>query len=179
VREAGPSPARVGDDERGIDAAIAEVWAGGLCDARPGGGHLAAVPHRGEQHADAHVGTLELRATFRDTINEESCPPGVPVPAQVECFRFDGDGVVPGLGKATLAWHLIDDLTDGLSCEHFNFTTIVVKVAGKGEIDASLTDPKRHCWTRPPLVAGPLGARSPAAREATQEHRAISRSRRT
>ena len=102
------------------------------------------------------LGALELRATFRDTLNEESCPPGAPVPAQVECFRFDGDGVVPGLGKATVAWHLIDDLTDGLSCEHFNFTTIVVKVAGKGEIDASLTDPKTHCWTRPPLVAGPF-----------------------
>jgi HYR domain-containing protein len=103
------------------------------------------------------LGTLELRATFRDTLNEESCPSGVPVPAQVECFRFDGDGVVPGLGKATVTWQLIDDLTDGLSCEHFNFTTIVVKVAGKGEIDASLTDPKTHCWTRPPVVAGPFG----------------------
>ena len=102
-------------------------------------------------------GAFELRATFRDTLNEESCPAGVPVPAQVECFRFDGDGVVPGLGKATVAWHLIDDLTDGLSCQHFNFTTIVVKVAGKGEIDASLSDPKTHCWGKPPLVAGPFG----------------------
>jgi HYR domain len=103
------------------------------------------------------LAALELRATFRDTLNEESCPPGAPVPAQVECFRFDGDGVVPGLGKATVTWQLIDDLTDGLPCQHFNFTTVVVKVAGKGEIDASLTDPKTHCWTRPPVVAGPFG----------------------
>jgi hypothetical protein len=64
--------------------------------------------------------------------------------------------VVPGLGKATVTWQLIDDVADGLSCQRFNFTTIVVKVAGKGEIDASLTDPKAHCWTRPPLVAGPF-----------------------
>ena len=56
-----------------------------------------------------------------------------------------------------MTWQLIDDLTDGLSCQHFNFTPIVVKVAGKGEIDASLTDPKTHCWTRPPVVTGPFG----------------------
>jgi hypothetical protein len=102
-------------------------------------------------------GALELRATFTDAFYEESCPPGPPGPAQAECFVFNGQGVVPGLGKATMSWHLIDDLTDGLSCQHFNFTTIVVKVAGKGEIDASLTDPKTHCWPIPPVVAGPFG----------------------
>ena len=101
-------------------------------------------------------GTLQLRATFAYIFNEESCPPGVSVPAQVECFRFDGQGVVSGLGKATVTWHLIDDLADGLSCQHFNFTTIVVKVTGKGEIRASLIDPKTHCWTRPPVMAGPF-----------------------
>jgi HYR domain len=103
------------------------------------------------------LGALQLHATFMDSFNDESCPSGTPVPAQVECFVFAGQGVVPGLGKATVAWHLIDDLTDGLSCQHFNFRTIVVKVAGKGEIDASVTDPKTHCWTRPPVVAGPFG----------------------
>lgn len=120
-------------------------------------GILMLIPTGASSTPRRTLGALELRATFRDTLNEESCPPGAPVPAQVECFRFDGDGVVPGLGKATVAWQLIDDLTDGLSCEHFNFTTIVVKVAGKGEIDASLTDPKTHCWARPPVVAGPFG----------------------
>ena len=103
------------------------------------------------------LGALQLRATFTDAFYEEFCPAGTPVPSQVECFVFAGQGVVPGLGKATVTWQLIDDLTDGLSCQHFNFTTIVVKVAGKGEIDASLTDPKTHCWTRPPVVAGPFG----------------------
>jgi HYR domain-containing protein len=101
------------------------------------------------------LGTLELHATFKDAFYEEACPPG-PVPVQVECFAFAGRGVVTGLGKATVTWHLVDDLADGLSCQHFYFTTIVVKVAGKGEIDASLTDPKTHCWTRPPVVAGPF-----------------------
>jgi HYR domain len=102
------------------------------------------------------LGTLQVRATFADAFYEESCPPGATVSAQVECFVFAGKGVVPGLGKTTVNWQLIDDVTDGLSCQHFNFTTIVVKVAGKGEIDASLIDPKTHCWTRPPLVAGPF-----------------------
>jgi len=120
-------------------------------------GILLLIPTGASSTPTRTLAALELRATFRDTLNEESCPPGAPVPAQVECFRFDGDGVVPGLGKATVTWQLIDDLTDGLSCQHFNFTTIVVKVAGKGEIDASLTDPKTHCWTRPPVVAGPFG----------------------
>lgn len=101
-------------------------------------------------------GALELRATFADAFYEEPCPAGAPVPAQVECFVFAGKAVVPGLGKATVSWQLIDDLRDGLSCQHFNFTTIVVKVAGKGEIDASLTDPQAQCWTRPPVIAGPF-----------------------
>ena len=100
------------------------------------------------------LGALSFTRRSGTPSNEESCPSGAPVPAQVECFRFDGDGVVPGLGKVTVAWQLIDDLSDGLSCQHFNFTTIVVKVAGKGEIDASLTDPKTHCWPRPPLRGG-------------------------
>ena len=58
------------------------------------------------------LGALELRATFKDVFNDEFCPPGAPVPAQVECFVFAGRGVVPGLGRATVTWHLIDDLTD-------------------------------------------------------------------
>src|SRR5262245_45327455 len=86
------------------------------------------------------VGTVQLRATFADTFYEDACPPGVPLPSQKECFSFAGKSVVPGLGKATVTWMLIDDLSDGLSCQHFSFTTIVVNVANKGEIDASLTD---------------------------------------
>ena len=120
-------------------------------------GILLLIPTGASSTPTRTSGALQLRATFTDGFYEESCPPGVPVPAQVECFVFAGKGVVPGLGKATVTWQLIVDLTDGLSCQHFNFTTIVVKVAGKGEIDASLTDPKTHCWTRPPSVAGPFG----------------------
>jgi HYR domain len=101
-------------------------------------------------------GALEVRATFTDAFYEGPCPPGTPVPTQVECFLFNGHGVVPGLGKATVTWELIDDLSDGLPCQHFNFTTVVVKVVGKGEIDASLTDPRTHCWKVPPVVAGPF-----------------------
>src|SRR6476659_1753246 len=120
-------------------------------------GILLLIPTGASSTPMRTLGALQLRATFTDAFYEESCPPGAPVPAQVECFVFAGKGVVPGLGKATVTWHLIDDVTDGLSCQHFNFTTIVVKVAGKGEIYGSLTDPKTHCWTRPPVVAGPFG----------------------
>jgi HYR domain len=117
---------------------------------------LLLIPTGANSTPTLTLGAFQLHATFKDAFYEESCPPGVPVPAQVECFVFAGKGVVPGLGKATVTWQLIDDLTDGLSCQHFNFTTIVVKVAGKGEIHASLTDPKTHCWKVPPVVAGPF-----------------------
>jgi HYR domain len=118
---------------------------------------LLLIPTGASSTPTRTLGALELRATFKDAFYEESCPPGAaPLPAQVECFVFAGKGVVAGLGKATVAWHLIDDLTDGLPCQHFNFTTVVIKVAGKGEIDASLTDPKEHCWKVPPVVSGPF-----------------------
>jgi HYR domain len=119
-------------------------------------GILLLVPTGASSTPTRTFGAYQLRATFMDAFYEEPCPPGVPVPAQVECFVFAGKSVVPGLGKATVTWQLIDDVTDGLSCQHFNFTTIVVNVAGKGEIDVSLTDPQAHCWTRPPVVAGPF-----------------------
>lgn len=120
-------------------------------------GNLLLIPTGASGTPTRTLAALQLRATFTDAFYEEPCPAGVPAPAQVECFVFAGKGVVPGLGKATVTWQLIDDLTDGLSCQHFKFTTIVVKVAGKGEIDASLTDPKTHCWPIPPVVAGPFG----------------------
>jgi hypothetical protein len=119
-------------------------------------GILLLIPTGASSAPTRTLGAVQLRATFTDTFYEESCPPGAPALAQVECFAFAGQGVVPGLGKATVTWHLIDDLTDGLSCQHFNFTTIVVTVPGRGEIDASLIDPRTHCWTRPPVVTGPF-----------------------
>ena len=101
-------------------------------------------------------GTLQLRGTFNDALYENACPPGAPRSSNTECFTVAGHGLVPGLGKATVTWMLIADVSGGLSCEHFDFTTIVVEVAGKGKIDASLTDPKAHCWPRPPAVYGPF-----------------------
>jgi hypothetical protein len=101
-------------------------------------------------------GTLQLRATFKDALYENACPPGAPRSPNTECFTVTGGGLVPGLGKATVTWMLIADVSSGLSCEHFDFTTIVVDVAGKGKIEASLTDPKTHCWPRPPAVYGPF-----------------------
>jgi len=102
------------------------------------------------------LGTLQLHATFTDTLYENACPPGAPRSSNTECFTVAGHGLVPGLGKATVTWTLIADVSGGLSCEHFDFTTIVVEVAGKGKVDASITDAKTHCWPRPPAVYGPF-----------------------
>ena len=115
------------------------------------GGASGAAPRRAS-------GTLQLRATFRDTLYENACPPGTPRSPNTECFTVTGHGLVAGLGKATVTWMLIADVSSGLSCQHFDFTTIVVDVAGKGKIDASLTDPKTHCWPRPPALYGPFEA---------------------
>jgi hypothetical protein len=101
-------------------------------------------------------GTLQLRGAFKDTLYENACPPGAPRSSNTECFTVAGHALVPGLGKATVTWMLIADVSSGLSCQHFDFTTIVVEVAGKGKIEASLTDPKTLCWPRPPAVYGPF-----------------------
>ena len=54
-------------------------------------------------------------------------------------------GVVPGLGRATVTYTIIND-ENVSSCFHFDFTTAVIDVAGRGAIQASLTDPKTRCW---------------------------------
>jgi len=115
-------------------------------------GCLLLLPSGGSGARTRTSGTLQLRGKFTDTFVD--CPSGQS--ADKECFTVAGKSVVPGLGKATIAWNWIADVSGGYSCQHFDFTTIVVKVAGKGEIDASLTDPKTHCWGLPPAVYGPF-----------------------
>ena len=138
---------------------LRRYWLAAFTTLALGASILLVIPTGASSTPTRTLGALELRATFKDAFYEESCPPGAaPVPAQVECFVFAGKGVVPGLGRAPVTWQLIDDLSDGLPCQHFNFTTVVIKVAGKGEIDASVTDPKTHCWKVPPVVAGPFVA---------------------
>jgi hypothetical protein len=151
----------------------------GLATLALAAGILPLFPTGASSTPTRTLAALELRARFRDTLNEESCPLGAPVPAQVECFRFDGDGVVPGLGKATVTWQLIDDLTDGLTCQHFNFTTVVVKVRGKARSTRRSPIRKRTAGRIRLSWLDRSGARSPEARGGTQEHRAICRPRRT
>jgi hypothetical protein len=119
-------------------------------------GITLVIPSGAGGAAPRTLGTLPLRATFKETFYEDVCPPGWPS-STTECFDFSGKGIVPGLGTATVNWKLISDISSGLSCQHFAFTTIVITVAGKGAIDASLTDLKTHCWQRPPAVYGPFG----------------------
>jgi HYR domain len=92
------------------------------------------------------VGTLQLQAQFHTAWNSIACPPQTS-PSN-GCFRFSGDAIVPGLGRATVAYTVLDD-EPARGCHHFDFTPVVVGVDGKGQIDATLVDPKTKCLVAP------------------------------
>jgi hypothetical protein len=91
---------------------------------------LAAV------RADADsVGTLQVKGTFRANYNLVGCPAGTP--ATTICFReVSGGSIVPGLGKVTTAYTLLQD-DFGSACAHVH-AQIPILVAGKGEIDLAM-----------------------------------------
>jgi hypothetical protein len=79
--------------------------------------------------------TLQLRAVFSVSGLAFPCPAGTPNTEQ--CFQFQGQGTVPGLG------HVAEQYTatmsnEGSSCQLLSFTPDVLTVAGKGEIDVSI-----------------------------------------
>jgi hypothetical protein len=86
-------------------------------------------------------GTLQLHALFTGKWAGVACPAGTPV--TTSCYLFTGDGVVPGLGRATETYTTLLNQAD--NCTHSTFTPVVIAVAGKGEIDGSLTDPYTPC----------------------------------
>ena len=91
-------------------------------------------------------GTLQLEAQFHLKWSNVACPPGTS-PSN-GCFLFAGNGVAPGLGLATVTYTLLDD-EPVPGCHHFDFTPVAISVAGKGQIDATLVDPKTKCLVAP------------------------------
>src|SRR5262249_42628100 len=87
-------------------------------------------------------GTLQLQAVFQGKWHAVDCPPGTP--QSTGCYLNVGSGTVSGLGNAsetyTLFWNQADP-----NCTHSTYTTAVIAVQGKGELDASLTDPYTPC----------------------------------
>lgn len=82
------------------------------------------------------VGTLQVTGTFRANYKQIDCAAGTP--ATTSCFRevSVGDWVIPGLGKVTTAYTVIQD-GFGSACAHVH-AQIPIVVAGKGEIDLAM-----------------------------------------
>jgi hypothetical protein len=100
-------------------------------------------------------GSLELNATFSmvwnlDRPGSSFCPPGT-----LECIRYRGTQPIRGLGNATLTYtNMIDDQT----CtepprDHVQAKTLIMSVAGKGDVELSLDGVR--CYSRPPVELGP------------------------
>lgn len=91
-------------------------------------------------------GTLQLNARFAVKWNSvASCPPGTPV--TLACYVFVGNAVVPGLGRVTGTYTKTFDGNFSLPCVH-TLPTAVIVVAGKGELNVSMTGPE--CESLPP-----------------------------
>jgi HYR domain len=84
------------------------------------------------------AGTLDLHALFDVKGNRVDCAPGAP--ATTICVQTVGTGTVSGLGKANVMYRALVDEANS-DCLHVSWTAAAITVAGKGEIDVSLTDP--------------------------------------
>jgi hypothetical protein len=92
---------------------------------------LVAVPANGQS-----LSTLSLRAPFASVVTGTDCPAGTP--NTTSCYSDHGTALVPGLGSVG---ETFEEMISGpTSCTHTTFGPAVLEVAGKGELDASLTD---------------------------------------
>jgi hypothetical protein len=94
---------------------------------------------------ERNAGQLAIAINFPVGDFAGNCPAGTPT--TTECFTFTSHAAVPGLGNATENYIALDDQSDP-NCRHTTWTSAVITVAGKGEIDAALTaatacDPKQ------------------------------------
>ena len=91
--------------------------------------------------------SLQLQGTFQApfNINGAACSPGTP--ADVGCYAFVGDAVVPGLGRVTERYTRTFDGNRDKPCVR-TLPTAVIDVAGKGAIAAAITAPE--CLGLPP-----------------------------
>lgn len=97
-------------------------------------------------------GTLELNGSFNSRYQfGDYCPSGTPEIA--ECVRFSGEGLVPGLGRATSTYTKVLP-GDDEACPVIQFNTAVIAVAGKGELELSRAG--KVCGPTAPAAVAPL-----------------------
>lgn len=89
-------------------------------------GSLAATAARADS-----VGTLQVDGRLEVNFSPSQCAVGTPISTNCYSLVSAGDGLVPGLGKATTTYTLVYD-NYGSACGHVHAQ---VAVAGKGEID--------------------------------------------
>jgi hypothetical protein len=84
--------------------------------------------------------SLQIRAVMSgsSSSNAVDCPPGTPNPN--ECFLYQGEGVVPGLGTTTLRFTLVTNVPSP-GCEIWSSPDLTLTVAARGRIDLVASDP--------------------------------------
>lgn len=83
----------------------------------------------------ASAGAVNLHGVFSVGFHRVDCAPGTP--ASMGCYLNTGEGTIPGLGDARETYTIVAD--QSTNCVHLTFTPATIAVAGKGEIDAALT----------------------------------------
>ena len=132
--------------------AISIGWGGGAggpgraagFEENGGGGRvaLALTLVGGASGTSQATGTLQLKAKFPVKWHFlPACPPGQP--STVTCYLFEGQAVVPGLGRVTEKYMKTFDGQCARTLPDF-----VVTVAGKGDLSGSVTGPA--CGAVPP-----------------------------
>jgi hypothetical protein len=81
---------------------------------------------------------LQLASTFPLTGTAISCPAGTA--ATTTCVNVTGQATIRGLGIASETYTGLLDQANP-SCGHAKWSPVVVTIAGKGQLDASFTDP--------------------------------------
>lgn len=90
--------------------------------------------------------TLRFKATLALKGDVVDCPSGTP--QGIDCFHFVGRAAVPGLGQVTAMYTRSFDGNYADPCVR-TLPTMVIRVAGKGEIEAAVTGPE--CVGVPPV----------------------------
>jgi hypothetical protein len=113
------------------------------------------------------LGTLSLHATFIGTpVQEVGCPAGTP--DTTSCVAAAGKGLVPGLGRVMETFTEMI-VSSSATCSHTTFAPAAITVAGKSEIDATITDayqcdpPNEQSATDSFTITGGSGAYSGAS----------------
>ena len=84
--------------------------------------------------------SFQIRAVISGSSSSDTvdCPPGTREPN--ECFLYQGEGVVSGLGTTTLRFTLVTK-TPGAGCEVWSSPDLTLTVANRGRIDLVASDP--------------------------------------